>query len=419
MARIVLLTGNHLCHNPRVMKEAGALATAGFEVEVLGGCVDAGLRERDRDLARAAPYRFTPVFDSTATTVGRFARRATAKIRASALRVLRMESPAQLGQGAAALLAAARARRADLYIAHSEAGLHAGAALMDLGRRVGVDMEDWFSEDLPPQARAGRPVRLLRELEARLLREGAHATCPSHAMSEALAAEYGCAPPAVIYNAFPWAERGSLDGAARDRAPGGPPTIHWFSQTAGPGRGLEDLFAALPALRTAVRVHLRGAPMRGFEEWLRAVLPPGWRERVSVHPPVANAELLSRIAEHDIGFAGEATYCRSRDLTVTNKILEYLRAGLAVVASATAGQREVAQRAPEAVRLYPPGDARALAARIDELLASGERLASARAAALHAAQNTFAWEHEAPRLLAAVERALAAPARAASNRTHA
>jgi len=50
-------------------------------------------------------------------------------------------------------------------------------------------------------------------------------------------------------------------------------------------------------------------------------------------------DLLSRIAEHDIGFAGEMPHCRSRDLTVTNKILQYLLAGLAVVASGTAGQR--------------------------------------------------------------------------------
>jgi len=42
--------------------------------------------------------------------------------------------------------------------------------------------------------------------------------------------------------------------------------------------------------------------------------------------------LLSRIAEHDIGFAGEMKHCRSRDLTVTNKILQYLLAGIAVVA---------------------------------------------------------------------------------------
>jgi len=34
--QITILTGSPLCHNPRVLKEGTALATAGFRVEVLG-----------------------------------------------------------------------------------------------------------------------------------------------------------------------------------------------------------------------------------------------------------------------------------------------------------------------------------------------------------------------------------------------
>ena len=34
--KVVLPSGNPLCHNPRVVKEAEALASAGHEVEVLG-----------------------------------------------------------------------------------------------------------------------------------------------------------------------------------------------------------------------------------------------------------------------------------------------------------------------------------------------------------------------------------------------
>jgi hypothetical protein len=63
MQSIVLLTGNHLCHNPRAMKEASALARAGFEVEVLGGWYNASLKARDLDLLTrrsglGARYRF-------------------------------------------------------------------------------------------------------------------------------------------------------------------------------------------------------------------------------------------------------------------------------------------------------------------------------------------------------------------------
>jgi glycosyltransferase involved in cell wall biosynthesis len=139
------------------------------------------------------------------------------------------------------------------------------------------------------------------------------------------------------------------------------PSIYWFSQTLGNGRRLEDLIAALPLLKHEAEIHLRGKPVSGFEKWLSYRTPEAWRGRIMVHGLVSNAELLSRISEHDIGFAGETPLIRSRDLTVTNKILFYLLAGLAVVASETGGQREVASQAPSGVFLYRPGDASALA----------------------------------------------------------
>jgi glycosyltransferase involved in cell wall biosynthesis len=116
--------------------------------------------------------------------------------------------------------------------------------------------------------------------------------------------------------------------------------------------------------------------------------------------------LLSRIAEHDIGFAGDLPTIRSRDLTVTNKILQYLLGGLAVVASDTAGQREVAEKAPGAVLLYPSGDSVALAAQLNALLNSPQRLQGAKAAALQAAQTVFCWERQEQVLVDLVERAL-------------
>jgi glycosyltransferase involved in cell wall biosynthesis len=297
-----------------------------------------------------------------------------------------------------------------LYIAHSEAAMAVVADLSRKGSSVGIDMEDWYSEDLPPEARKSRPVKLLRKLERELLIRGAHATCPSRAMSEALAREFGCPQPTVVYNAFPWSDRESVDGLVTDRRNRRLPSIHWFSQTLGRGRGLEDLIAALPLLKHDAEIHLRGKPAAGFEHWLKQNAPESWRGRIIIHGLVSNAELLSRIAEHDIGFAGESPLIRSRDLTVTNKILYYLLAGLAVVASDTAGQREVAAQAEGGVFLYLSDDAPALAARLDALLGSAESLKQAKRAAVDAAKRTFCWERQEKALVDSVHRALGVPA---------
>src|SRR4051812_4908534 len=62
LKRITILTGNHLCHNPRVIKEADCLAAAGYDVEVLGGALDDNLADRDRSLAANRAFRYRPAF---------------------------------------------------------------------------------------------------------------------------------------------------------------------------------------------------------------------------------------------------------------------------------------------------------------------------------------------------------------------
>jgi glycosyltransferase involved in cell wall biosynthesis len=86
--------------------------------------------------------------------------------------------------------------------------------------------------------------------------------------------------------------------------------------------------------------------------------------------------------------------------------LHYLLGGLAVIATDTSGQREVADQAEGAVHLYRAGDPRDLAAKINFLLSSPMELVKAKQAALTAAHGTFCWEKQEPKLLYAVETAL-------------
>jgi glycosyltransferase involved in cell wall biosynthesis len=404
--RICILTGNHLSHNPRVMKEASALAKAGHQVEVLGAWFDSDLKHKDQALLVKAPFTFSPIVDLTVDGAKQLVGRAKAKIGRLAHRSLGLESDWQLHSSVAAFKKAANENDADLFIAHSELGMAVAADLLKKGKRVGVDMEDWFSEDLLPEARQRRPLKKLRGLEKLLLTNGSCSSCPSRAMSRGLAGEYRCKAPAVIYNAFPWSDRKDIDGLIKDRRNPQLSSIHWYSQTLGFGRGLEDLVAALPLLEHDAEVHLRGNPARGFATFRAAQLPAKWRNRVFVHDTVPNEELLSRIAEHDIGLAGEQKYCPSRDLTVTNKILHYLLGGLAVVASDTKGQCEVAEQAAGAVLLYRAGDPVSLAEQLNLLLGNSQRLRDAKATALKAAEQTFCWEKQAPKLLRSVEKAL-------------
>jgi glycosyltransferase involved in cell wall biosynthesis len=109
---------------------------------------------------------------------------------------------------------------------------------------------------------------------------------------------------------------------------------------------------------------------------------------------VPHKELLSRIQEHDIGLATEEYSPDSRNLTITNKILQYLLAGIAVVASDTLGQKEVAEQAPGSVFLFRNSDSQSLADVLNGLLSDKAALITARTKALEVAIDKFCWEKQ-------------------------
>lgn len=411
MRHIGIVTGAHLCRNPRVVKEATALREAGNWVTVVGPAISDALSELDATIARAGGFEHEVPVDVRPSSTMRMRHRLVRRLATEVGARFGWERYEALGYGLRATLTAARRLDADFIIGHQEVGLWVANRLADAGQIVGVDLEDWYSEDLLPEARLGRPVNLLRREEVTALRRGGHVTTTSAALASALFQASGGEEPDVVYNAFPWSDRERLDGKVLDRIDPHRPSLHWVSQTVGPGRGLETLFEALGEVSVAVEVHLRGACTGEEDNRLRALFPEAQGHRLLIHPLVPASELLSRIAEHDMGLALELPDPPNRQYTVTNKILHYLLGGLAVVATDTRGQREIAAKAPEAVDLCRSDDPASLAESIRRVLASPDTLARAKRAALQAARDSLCWERQAPILTASVEQAIRRSAR--------
>jgi len=400
--RIAIVSGFQIINNPRVVKEADALAAAGHDVTVLSAINNAADLPRIRAIADVAAWRHLPVVDLTDTSPASRLRNTTMRMAARLAREARTrfgyDHPLQLGHETGPLLRAARRLDADLYSPHLEKSPWVGLKLLADGRNVRMDVEDWDTEDGLPADRAKRPIRLRRQAENELPNRSVHATATSRSMADALVAAYGCPRPEVIYNSFPTSDRDHLDGLILDRKDTSLPSITWFSQTIGPGRGLETLMQALPMLTVPVEVHLRATPRAGYIEALLSDLPPDIRARVYIHPQVPQSELLSRLSEHDIGFCGELSDCVSRDVTITNKVFEYMRAGQAIVASDTLGQTEVANTAPNAVRLFAQGNAASLVSALEPLAASPVARQAAAQASIDALEDHFSWEISMARL---------------------
>ena len=401
-ARIAIVSAFHLSRNPRVLKEATLLGHAGYEVTVIHVSAHPGYEALDQRLLGMAPFRRLKIDYLSRQPVARaaaFSQRLRVWLARKLNRRFDLNFAAALGPGTALRRAAARINP-DLTIVHTEAAAWAGVQLLRRGWQVAADFEDWYSEDLLPGDRRYLPGRKLREIEGELLRRAAFVTTTSAAMAAALQERYGGPPPVVVTNCFP------LDPAPGPRPPDRPPRLVWFSQTVGAGRGLEAFLSAWSLHPDPPSITLIGEPVTGYRESLLGGLPDRLHSRVILHPWVEPDALPALLATFDVGLALEPREPRNKDLTISNKILQYLNAGLAVLASDTAGQREVLAHSPDAGIVIAPEDRLGSALALERLVGNRTALARRQTAARKLAEDVYCWEKESSRLLATIERAL-------------
>ena len=406
MKKICIITGAHLCRNPRVVKEAKTLADAGYELCVITvwthktwldidrSFIDPQIRYQGIDLTGTRPWK---------KLLARVKRRIFIELK----RTFNLETAFSLNYNLTELYQIARREKADLYIGHQETGLIIGGWLLKQGSNVAFDLEDWYSQDLLPEARKAVPLKLLERYERFAFKRGRYLATTSQIMANTMASHFNASPPKVVRNVFLDPVPNGNSPRFIDRKDQSRCSIFWLSQTIGPGRGLEDLIQALNQLpELKLDIHLRGNSVDGYQQTLTAQLVHKDQHQLYFHEPVSPIELPHRIGEHDIGLALEQSSPPSRDLTITNKIMHYLQCGLAVIASDTQGQREVAEAAQGAVFLYPNHQIEKLSEQIRELCQDKKRLQEIKTKAKEVFYRQFNWELESDKLLQLVHQSI-------------
>jgi hypothetical protein len=391
------------------VKEADALHAAGFRVRVVAGDTMAGCRELDRSILAEAPWAAERV--GFQAGVGRHL--AAAVRRGCRALVDRGLCPGVAAAGWAEsqiigrLARAASAEPAHLYIGHYLQGLAAAArAARTHGAALGFDAEDSHVDELPPVP-AWRGRRAARELiERTFLQRCQHLTAAAPLIAEALRSRYGVEPVSVL-NVFPLKEAPEAPRDPPSLSGLGPPTLYWFSQTIGPGRGLEPVVDALGRMRTPAHLHLRGNPARGYAEVIRErARQAGVEGRLHLEPPANPAEMARLSAPHDIGLALELNEPPHRAICLTNKVFTYLLAGVPALLSHTPAQDKLAPELGVAALPADLGDPAGLAASLDAYFAEPARQREARRTAWQLGQERFNWDVEQQTFLASVRRAL-------------
>ncbi|MFI5177926.1 MAG: glycosyltransferase [Vicinamibacterales bacterium] len=394
-----------------MLKAADALTSDGHAVRVVATRHEPWATEADADVMTRRHWPLSVVdyrrHESGATYVLSGARYRAARAAAHALGAARAPFAIvarAFGRVHSELVRAATAEPADLIYGGTTGAL---AAVAEAARRLHVpyalDLEDLHSGET-----AGDDAlfvdALARRVEAQVLRDAAFLTTSSEAIGEAYGAQYGVAP-SVVHNTFP------LPGVPPDfaRADASRLRVYWFSQTIGPGRGLEDAVTALGRAGGDAELALRGRPQPGYLDALRSqAARDAPRVAVVHHAPAPPDAMVDLARGYDVGLALEQMTPKNRSLCVTNKAFTYILAGAAVAISDTPGQHALGVDLGRGAALVPPGDADALAGAFAAWMRDPAALDCARRSAWQAAERRWHWEHalERGRLQALVRRAV-------------
>jgi glycosyltransferase involved in cell wall biosynthesis len=383
VATLVILTPAELTRDPRARRQVAAARELGFDVVGVTGQVSG---EGPLPLDGVRVLRVGPQgrVDAPGLAAGGAAGR---------LRELRgLYRLLRLGVRTLRLVRGARhIRAADVVHANDLDTLPAASFVARrLGARLVYDAHELYADFDPDPSRFYR--RALLSLERRLAQRADAVVTVSDALADELQRRHGLRElPLVVLNA---PELDETEPTTHDG-----PLRAVYTGALGTGRPLGDILDAIgPDVRLAL--HVVQVPPELIR---REVERRGLADRVEVAAPVPPEALPALLRKHDVGIVFDRPVTRNAELSLPNKLFEYLMAGLAVVVPRLDGMGPLVER-EEVGLAYGPGEPSQLAAALERLATDPDELASYRTRARRAAVSTYNAEAQRPALARAWDR---------------
>ena len=254
---------------------------------------------------------------------------------------------------------------ADVYIAHNVDMLLPAARVARRKRALLVfDSMEFHSDSGDGQS--VEEAAVIRAIEGKEFRYCSLILASSDQIADALAAQYGIERPVALYNTPPIVRN-------LEKMPSSGLRLYWRNGVLGFGqRGLEDALLALRALPYDVSLTLQGRLRPdGAAKLYPRIAELGLQDRVFVRAPYPPQEAVQAATAFDIGLCLERPGIRNHELTVSNKLFDYMMAGLAVVASDLPGLRSIVDKAGSGL-LYEPGNPHDLTKKIMQFYCDAE-----------------------------------------------
>ncbi len=403
--KVTLISTGQPSLNPRLVKEADALFSVGYEVMVIYQYWNEWGTKLDKELVADKKWKAVRVGGSPGD--GFYVYWPTRVLQKACQLLYKfthgrfISAELLIGRCTPLLIKAATRHRADLYIAHNLAALPVAVkAAKKHHAKIGFDAEDFHRNETSNDINSP-DVKLKSAIENKYIPLVDYISVSSPGIGAAYRQLFPAKKPVVILNAFP------VDNAItiKYNLSPAPLKLFWFSQTIGPQRGLEDVINALKALNNdKIELHLLGDLSPSANSYLADI--GAGNINLNIHPPMAPARINEFASQFDIGLALEPAFCLNNDLALSNKIFTYMQAGLAIVASDTTAQKSLLEEYPKIGGLYKKGDKKALADLIKYYFDNRTDLIMAKKQSRAVACGELNWERESEKFLSLINKAL-------------
>lgn len=383
--RVALLTAGHLSSCPRLIKEAQLLSRNGYKITIVYLESIPRISALDSSILKNNPeWEYVSV--KWGNTIDNIISKLTFRI----FNLFNQDS-IYIQSTSRVLINTILTIKADLYIAHHPSVLVAAAlASKKYKAKYSYDIEDAF-----PYVDDGRyienPDLKILDIENKYIQDAVFTTAASPLYSELYFKNYNLKErPIDLLNVF---DLNTNEIKYEDRKDLNKVSLYWYSQTVGLNRGLQDLFIAINTLPVdSFELHIRGNCEDRVRKSLIALIKVKEHlPNIFFHDSVSIEELEVRNKEHDIGFAVEVNSSLNKDMCISNKIFDYLRSGLMLVATNTRGHQFVINDLQNQAISYSPGDTDTLAKELQKVIQDPERIISAKQKSLQLAKDKYNW----------------------------
>ena len=381
--KVTLLTAGHLSSCPRLIKEANFLSLNGFEVSIVYLESIPRISLLDKHIVFENPnWNFYPI------QWGNDIDSLISKVYYRVFPFLNLNNN-YIQSTSKVLIDKTLSIKADLYIAHHPSVLIAAAlAAEKYNAKYAYDIEDAFAY-VDEGSYIDNPNQRVIDAERKYINGAVFTTTASPLYSDIYIQNYKLLKrPVDLMNVF---EVNDEQIEYKDRFDLEKVSLYWYSQTVGLNRGLQDLFKAINWLpENTFEIHVRGTcDIEVKNELLKYVEVKSHLNNIFFHTSVSMDELVNRNKEHDIGFALEPSISLNRELCITNKILDYLRSGLMIVATNSKGHKLITDDLGDYAISYTSGNVDELSNALLSYIQNRDRIELAKAKSLKMAIEKY------------------------------